>query len=44
MADEKAATALHLTKRSVDALKAVASGDFFVWDDEIPGFGCRVYP
>lgn len=30
-----------LTKRTVDAIKPRES-DFFVWDDEIPGFGLRV--
>jgi len=34
----------HLTKRSVDALRPDPEGDFFAWDDELPGFGCRVYP
>src|SRR5271170_305490 len=32
-----------LTKRTVDALAATGK-DFFVWDDEIPGFGVRVLP
>lgn len=44
MADTQATTAIHLTKRSVDALKPSADSDYFVWDDELPGFGCRVYP
>jgi integrase len=34
----------HLTKRSVDALRADPKRDYFTWDDELPGFGCRVYP
>ncbi|PLX37067.1 MAG: integrase [Hyphomicrobiales bacterium] len=32
-----------LTKRTVDAAKA-SDAEFIVWDDEIPGFGLRVYP
>lgn len=32
-----------LTKRVVDAARK-ASGDFFLWDDEIPGFGLRIKP
>lgn len=32
-----------LTKRAVDALKAEAK-DYFVWDDQIAGFGVRVMP
>jgi hypothetical protein len=32
-----------LTKRTVDALSATGR-EFFVWDDEIPGFGLRVLP
>src|SRR5690242_15971282 len=32
-----------LTKRVVEAV-APAAGDLFVWDDELPGFGLRVYP
>ncbi len=35
---------LHLTKRSVDALRPDPAGDYFAWDDTIAGFGCRVYP
>jgi hypothetical protein len=32
-----------LTKRTVDAL-ATTGKDYFVWDDDIPGFGVRVLP
>ena len=32
-----------ITKRAVDSLKA-APKDFFLWDDELPGFGVRVMP
>ncbi len=32
-----------LTKRTVDAAEVRAS-DYFVWDDEVPGFGLRVLP
>ena len=32
-----------LTKRAVDALRP-GSPDYFVWDDEVPGFGVRVWP
>jgi integrase len=32
-----------LTKRVVEGA-APAAGDLFVWDDELPGFGVRVYP
>jgi integrase len=32
-----------LTKRAVDALQP-GSPDYFMWDDELPGFGVRVWP
>jgi integrase len=32
-----------ITKRTVDALKQ-RERDYFVWDDELPGFGVRVLP
>ena len=32
-----------LTKRTVDAL-SLTGREYFVWDDEIPGFGLRVLP
>lgn len=32
-----------LTKRLIDALELRAS-DYFEWDDELPGFGVRVWP
>jgi hypothetical protein len=32
-----------LTKRTVYAL-TVTGKEYFVWDDEIPGFGLRVFP
>ena len=32
-----------LTKRTVDATKAPAAGETFVWDSEVRGFGLRVY-
>ena len=31
-----------LTKRTIDAAQADASRDYFIWDDEMPGFGLRV--
>jgi len=33
----------HLTKRSIDALP-VQDKEYFVWDDQLKGFGVRVYP
>jgi integrase len=33
-----------LTKRSVEAIAAPAKGDTLVFDDELHGFGVRVYP
>lgn len=44
MATDQETARTHLTKRSVDALRPDAAGDYFAWDDEIAGFGCRVYP
>lgn len=35
---------VRLTKRTADAVKAPAKSDRFVWDDEVRGFGLRVYP
>jgi integrase len=35
--------AVKLTKRTVDATKAPRSGETFVWDAQVPGFGLRVY-
>jgi len=32
-----------LTKRTVDAAE-VRAGEYFVWDDDLPGFGLRVLP
>jgi len=32
-----------LTKRMIDALEA-RDKDYFAWDDELPGFGVRVWP
>jgi hypothetical protein len=33
-----------LTKRTVDAAHPRPSGDLFVWDDELAGYGIRVKP
>jgi integrase len=33
----------HLTKRVVDSLKS-GSGDVFIWDDEVRGFGLKITP
>lgn len=44
MAADQETARTHLTKRSVDALRPDLAGDYFAWDDEIAGFGCRVYP
>lgn len=33
-----------LTKTYVDGLKGGDPGDYFVWDDLLPGFGVRVWP
>jgi integrase len=33
-----------ITKRLVDASAPRAAGDYFVWDDEVKGFGLRVRP
>ena len=32
-----------LTKRAVDAAPA-RDVDYFIWDDELPGFGVRIFP
>jgi integrase len=44
MAVDQETERTHLTKRSVDALRPDPAGDYFIWDDELAGFGCRVYP
>ena len=44
MAADQETARTHLTRRSVDALRADPASDYFAWDDEIAGFGCRVYP
>ena len=31
-----------LTKRTVDAAKVTGGREYFIWDDELPGFGLRV--
>jgi hypothetical protein len=36
-------TMAKLTKRFVDGLRAQTAG-YFAWDDELPGFGIRVWP
>jgi len=33
---------MKLTKRSIDDLKPLPSGDLYVWDDDVAGFGLRV--
>jgi integrase len=33
---------MKLTKRSIDDLRPPQSGDLYVWDDEVAGFGLRV--
>ena len=33
-----------LTKRSVEELQPNAHGDYVVWDNELRGFGVRVWP
>lgn len=33
-----------LTKRTIDMTHPIASGDVFLWDDGMPGFGIRVKP
>jgi integrase len=35
---------MKLTKRPIDNLKPLPSGDLYVWDDEVAGFGLRVKP
>jgi hypothetical protein len=32
-----------LTKRAVEGAE-VRSADYFIWYDELPGFGVRIYP
>lgn len=34
---------MRLTKRSVEALPLPAGSEHFEWDDELPGFGVRIY-
>lgn len=38
--------AVRLTKRAIDAAAYAGEGNarLVIWDDEVPGFGCRVYP
>lgn len=33
-----------LTKRVVEAAEAKAASDYFIWDDDLPGFGIRIFP
>ena len=33
---------MKLTKRSIDDLKPLPSGDLYLWDDDVAGFGLRV--
>lgn len=33
-----------LTKRLVESLKPTVDGDMMVWDEDIPGFGVRLWP
>lgn len=35
---------MRLTKRSVEALPVPKAGEHFEWDDDLAGFGVRVYP
>ncbi|MEA3277975.1 MAG: tyrosine-type recombinase/integrase [Pseudomonadota bacterium] len=37
---------MKLTKRTLDAATYQGEGNarFVLWDDELPGFGCRIYP
>jgi integrase len=35
---------MKLTKRAIDDLKPLPSGDLYVWDDDVAGFGLRVKP
>lgn len=35
---------MKITKRSVDAAAPDPSGDIFIWDDDVRGFGLRVWP
>ena len=42
MPRSSARPAVHITKRTIDALKLEAA-DYFAWDDEVKGFGVRVY-
>ena len=41
--DSELLTMPHLTKRYIDALPAKEK-EYFVWDDQMKGFGVRVYP